>query len=164
MLGQGNLASTATASQRLSIDRLVTAKMNVDNFTTIYASVMVLIALLVLFYRLKANANVLSSSPIKAEVVGVEKDVDVITQITVRFKQGNYPVVIEVKIDPMYNKTSYEIGDSIKAWSPLNNPNMVFLKKPNAMKLIAKAGFPAFLVLFIMWFPLILIFRGNISM
>lgn len=140
------------------------AKMNIDNFTTIYASVTVLIALVVLFYRLKANANVLSSSPIRAEVVGVEKDVDVITQITVRFKQSNFPTVIEVSIDPMYDKTNYEIGSSIKLWSPLNNPNMVFLKKPNLIKLFAKASFPAFMVLFIMWFPLILIFRGNISM
>lgn len=135
--------------------------MNVDTFTTIYALLTVSIAFIVLAFRLRSNAAVLASSPMSAEVLGVVKNVDVILQIKVRFKHGNNSSVADVNIEPMYDKTDYKVGSSIPVWVSPGSTTMVFLKKPNVLKLLAKSGYPALMLLLIAWLPLLLIFRGN---
>jgi len=140
------------------------AIMNFENFTTIYTLITAAIAFIVLLFRLKGNAAVLASSPVSAEVLSVEKNVDVILQIKVRFKHGSYSSVADVNIDPMYDKTDYQVGSTVNVWVSPSSAAMVFLKKPNVLKLLVKSGYPAFVLLLITWLPLLLIFRGNISM
>jgi hypothetical protein len=138
--------------------------MNRNEFSIIYALVTITIVAVVILWRYRQSKELLSAAPIKAEVIALEKDVDIILSVQVRLNANKIASVVNVPIDPMYDKTEYEIGSYINVWASKENPSLVFFNQPNILKVLTKVSAPALILLFLLWAPLAYIYHDIINM
>jgi len=138
--------------------------MTETEFLISYNVVVVVIAIAIALWRIKHNWSVIDSVPREAEIVAIERDVDVVISINIKIKTRNSLSIEQVHIDPMYDKTDYRVGSSYSVWVNENNPNMYFTSKPNALKLIGKIGFQSFVIWAVLCGMLLAVFAESFGM
>ena len=124
--------------------------MTETEFLISYNIVVVILVIAIALWRIKNNWSVINSVPLEAEIVAIEKDVDVVVSINIKIKTRNNLSIEQVYIDPMRDKTDYCIGSTYSVWVNEQNPNLYFTSKPNAFKLIGKIGFHSFVIWFLL--------------
>ncbi len=133
-------------------------------FLLYYNSIVIFIALAIAVWRIKNNWQVIKAQPIEAEIVQVEKDVDVIISINIKIKTRHSLAIEQINIDPMYDKTDYCVGSPFTVWVHESNPRLYFKSKPNAFKLIGRIGLQSLVIWVILCGMLMAAFAKKFSM
>ncbi|KZY31100.1 hypothetical protein A3729_26775 [Oleiphilus sp. HI0043] len=140
------------------------AKMTDTEFLLYYNSIVVFIALAIAVWRVKNNWQVIKAQAVEAEIVQVEKDVDVVISINIKIKTRHSLAIEQIHIDPMYDKTDYRVGSPFTVWVHDSNPRLYFRSKPNAFKLIGKIGLQSLAIWVILCGMLMVAFAKKFSM